>query len=563
VADTTPALYLGFDKPLPNDLISLYLDLREGETTPPALVWEAWNGVTWRELTVSDEMANLSRPGMVSFIAPDVAARPQAMVQEAGDNQIVAGNALEAARFQAGDPVVVQQNDTGELARVDRIEANVLYLETPLAESYRGSTVSLAALPRFGRPLDWVRARLKADGAPARRELNGIYLNAGWALQVQTIHNELLGSGAGQPNQTLFFTQTPVLPGEQIEVRELVGARAEVELPILREALLEEGLTEDDIRTVTNRRTGRVTEVWVRWQPRRHLYFSGPDERHYVLERARGRLIFGDNQHGRIPPAGSNNIRARRYRAGGGLAGNVGPDTITQLLGPAPAVQAVTNPRAADGGAEGEVTAAVKSRGPQTLRHRGRALSAGDYEALAREASPGVAAVRALPATAPNGRPAPGWVTVIIVPQSQAAQPQPSFELRRQVHDHLARRAPVTVAAERITVVGPTYRPIGVAATIAPRQASEAGLVEERVAAALATFLHPLSGGPEGQGWPFGRDVYLSDVAAFVEAVDGVDYVAQLDLLLNDTPQGTWISVPPDRMVVAGPIHIEMAAAER
>lgn len=28
VADTTPALYLGFDRPLPNDLISLYVDIR-------------------------------------------------------------------------------------------------------------------------------------------------------------------------------------------------------------------------------------------------------------------------------------------------------------------------------------------------------------------------------------------------------------------------------------------------------------------------------------------------------------------------------------------------------
>jgi predicted phage baseplate assembly protein len=236
---------------------------------------------------------------------------------------------------------------------------------------------------------------------------------------------------------------------------------------------------------------------------------------------------------------------------------------ITQLLGTVPSVQAVTNPRAADGGAEGETLEPVRTRGANVLRHRYRSLSAVDYEALSREASPGVAAVRVLPATAPNGRPAPGWVTVIIVPQSQEPRPHPSFELRRRVHDYLTARLPATMAADHIAVIGPTYLPIGIAATIAARAFGDAGAVEERVQIALESCLHPLTGGPEGRGWPFGRDVFLSDVAAVVENVEGVDYSEELNLLLNDTPHGERIDVPPDRIVVSGPVRIEMKAAER
>jgi predicted phage baseplate assembly protein len=563
VADTTPALYLGFDHPLPNDLVSLYLDIQEGETAQPPLLWEAWDGTDWCELQVTDETADLQRPGMVSFIAPEVAARPQATISQASGSQITVSDPLEGAAFQPGDRVVIQQDGTSEMAAVQKIQGAVIELETPLARTYTGGTVSQAALPRFGTPLDWVRARLKADSAPAKARMNGIYLNAAWAVQIQTINDELLGSGTGQPNQTLFFRQIPILPGEQIEVRELEGARAHVEWPILKQELLQRRHSEEDIRAVTDPRTGRIMEVWVRWRHRPHLFFSGPDDRHYTIERVRGRLIFGDGQNGRIPPVGPNNIRVRRYQTGGGLIGNVPAGKITQLLSVAPSVQAVTNPRAADGGAEGETTEAVKTRGPQRLRHRGCALAARDYEALAREASPGVAAARALPATAPNGRPAPGWVTVIIVPQSQEPRPQPSFELRRRVHDYLAVRAPATVAAGRIAVIGPTYLPIGVAAIVAPRDASEAGAVKVRVRATLERFLHPLSGGPEGRGWPFGRDVYLSDVAVVLESVEGVDYARELNLLLRDTPQGERIAVPPDRIVVAGTLRIEMQAAER
>jgi predicted phage baseplate assembly protein len=224
--------------------------------------------------------------------------------------------------------------------------------------------------------------------------------------------------------------------------------------------------------------------------------------------------------------------------------------------------ESVSNPRGASGGADGESIDGVAERGPHALRHRWRALAARDYEAMAREASPGVAAVRVLPATAPNRRPAPGWVTVIIVPQSHDARPQPSLELRALVHDYLAARAPATLVAGRIAVIGPTYRPVGVAALIAPRVVGDAGLVADAARAALATFLHPLTGGPQGHGWEFGRDVFQSDVAAILESLPGVDYVAQLDLLLDDAPAGARVPIPTDQIVVAGSMRIEMRVPE-
>jgi hypothetical protein len=67
-----------------------------------------------------------------------------------------------------------------------------------------------------------------------------------------------------------------------------------------------------------------------------------------------------------------------------------------------------------------------------------------------------------------------------------------------------------------------------------------------------------LTGGPEGRGWEFGRDVFLSDMAAVLEAVDGVDFARQLDLLLDDAPVGPRVDVPPSQIVVVGPLRIEM-----
>src|SRR5205823_3867088 len=132
----------------------------------------------------------------------------------------------------------------------------------------------------------------------------------------------------------------------------------------------------------------------------------------------------------------------------------------TQLLGSINIAQSLNNPVPANGGAAGESLSSVSRRGPQVMRHEARSLAALDYEALALEASPGVALAKALPAIAPNLRPAPGWVTIIIVPHSADAQPQPSRELRDEVQAFLAARAPATLAPARLNIIGPSYLPV-------------------------------------------------------------------------------------------------------
>ena len=564
MADRTPTLYFGFDGPLPSDAVSLFLDIEEiaDFQRGPTLRWEYWNGSAWSALTVGDETGNLALPGVVQMLWPGVPAVPRAaMVQAQGDTVRLVEPRL-AAQFRIGDRLYIAEDDAGELATLAAVRRGVLTLTTPLEGEYGQGTVSRATMPRFGTPRTWVRARLQSDGDPHRATVNGIYLNAVWASQTQTVAGEVLGSGTGQSNQALFFRRTPVLPGHVVEVRELDGARAEVELPILREELLRGGLTDDDIRTVADPTTGRVREVWVRWRAQPNLLFSGPEDRHYVVERTQGRLMFGDNVNGLVPPAAPNNIRATLYRTGGGQLGNVPAGSIEQLLAAVPGVQSVSNPRAGEGGADGEPIEAVHRRGPRTIRHRRQAIALSDYEVLAREASPAVAVARALPTTHPSGRNQPGWVRIIIMPQSRDPRPQPSLELRRRVRDFIIARAPAGVMTG-ITVAGPDYLPVGVQVSIAPVSFEAAGEVFEDAVAVLMAFLNPLSGGPDGDGWPFGRDVYLSDVAAVLEAIPGVDYVRTLDLLLDGTPQGERVPVPPDRIVVAGDIRVTLVGSER
>ena len=510
--DVTPALYLGFDQPPPAGDLGVYFDILEvsGDTQGPAMQWEYWDGSEWSVMVAQDETANLRLPGIVSLLTePDS-----------------------------------------------------------------------AALSRFGTPLYWLRGRLKEDGPPGAPEIDDIFPNAVWASQLRTLNDTALGTSMGTPNQAFLITAVPVIDGERIEVRELAGPRANVEWRILAleifdgdtavlenlENLLAEGPQTDivygDLRLVRDRKK-RVTEAWVHWQSRPWLYFSDPNDRDYAVDRAQGRVLFGDGVTGRVPPAGAA-VLVKQMQSGGGAAGNVAENTVTQLQGVVPGVQAVFNARAAEGGSDGETLAAATDRAPHTVRHRGRAISIDDYETMAKEASAAVAVAHAMPTRDPAGRPHAGWVTLIVIPHSQEDRPYPSFGLREEVQSYVAARAAAGLAdSGQIYVTGPTYFPVDVAATIAPLVMSQAGTVEQNALQALATFFHPLFGGPSGTGWDLGRAVYLSDVASVLEGVDGVDFVEELSLILNGAPQGDRVLVPSGSIVVGGTFTFKLVVAAR
>lgn len=507
VQEITPAAYFGFSQKLPVNNFGMYLDIAEvSGQTPLPMVWEYWNSEGWRELVVADETQSLTLPGMFTFIPAD-------------------------------DSV---------------------------------------AFARFGAPLHWLRGRLKEDGPPDESTVNSVAINSVWASQRQTFTNLPLGASTGAPNQILNYTQVPVLPGQVVEVQELSGPRANVEWRLIALDLfsgnasvvqeLENSIAAEGAQTsivlqnlrLTRDRNKKITEVWVAWREQPNFFDSAATDRHYVLDHASGRLFFGDGVAGRIPPSGAA-ISASLFRSGGGIAGNVMEGTIKQLLGSVPGIQAVSNPRAAEGGADGESLEEFALRGPQTIHHRGRAVTPPDYETMAHEASAGVAVARAIPLRNSSGRDLPGAVSLIIIPQSQDPRPVPSAGLRDDIRTYISQRAPGDLAASgQIHVIGPTYFPVDVEATIAPKDSRQAGTVEQAARVAVQDFLHPLYGGPSGQGWDLGRGVYVSDLASALGKVPGLDYVDRVSLSVNGQLQGDHVEVASEQIVVAGQITLNM-----
>jgi hypothetical protein len=289
----------------------------------------------------------------------------------------------------------------------------------------------------------------------------------------------------------------------------------------------------------------------------------------YRLDPVAGEISFGDYDattrpggHGSIPAAGATIVASTYRYVVGGAAGNVGAGTITLLGSQLAGIIGVTNLGSAEGGADEESIEDAKRRGPEVLRNRYRAVTAEDYEYLAREASTDIATVRALEprvftdASSANAGYAwlyghidrsPGNVTVIVVPRAGvvAPRPQPTKDLLDEVRRYLDRRRDVTA---QLAVVGPRYLPIRVDLdAYVWQRAIDNGLVVNAasfyadLASRVKAFLHPVTGGPDGNGWEVGQSALLADVYLAAMPDEHVGYIDQLTL----TPEVPDYHYPP------------------
>lgn len=403
---------------------------------------------------------------------------------------------------------------------------------------------------QFGEALFWIRATLVEGVWSQSPLLAGIFPNTVETIQARTTLNEILGSSDGTANQRFKFKQLPVLEGEEIRIRESLTEQEHTELIA--------ALGKDAVFTVRDQED-RVMETWIKWREVQEFFDSGPKSRDYRLDRASGDLEFGDNIHGLIPPAGGDNIVAFAYQAGGGSAGNVAAGAIDSPVTAVAGVDSVINPMPAGGGSEAATPEDMLKFGPAQISNRGRAVTTDDFENLAAEASREVAKVRCLPNRNADGHNEIGWTSIYLVPHSKDKQPQPSLELRRSVIRFLASRADLTLIDEGHLFVGPPeYVPVNIEVTVYARSLDEIAAAELNVRQKLEEFLHPLTGGADGAGWDFGRDLAASDIYRLLEDINEVDHIEQLKLSSGDAET---VDVGKDALVASGTHSIRMKVA--
>ncbi|MGZ4568474.1 MAG: hypothetical protein ACXV3S_00725 [Kineosporiaceae bacterium] len=539
--------------------------------------WEAWDGTAWAAIAATDthdDTAALTRSGRVRLVVPAV---PKTALGDQGTGAL-AGRALSwlrcrlvSGRHDAPPWLASVEADAGEVAATAPYSMDVVVPPGTLvtgtlvpAGRLRTTALSLvAALDGTVTSVRFDQPSADPDAAVPAIEV------AGWSAPTAGLRGRLVASAA-------VLGVAAGVPGESFELPQ-PWCGAPPRLWVVRP----DG-TPASIRVVADLAVARPTQYAA------------------VLDADGVTVRFGDGRCGAtLPPGGTvlvsgtwttttgvGDLRptlavtvpddARTAALLGGDAQSTQMDLVVGLVSGAPAEDVPSTAARADAAmwVHDRITGLARRYRATSLddlpldvvRRLGvpeRAVTALDFErrALACQGT-SLWRARALTDVDPRlpGLVADGCLTVAVVPWLPVGRPEPTRELLARIRAELATARTV---GTRIFVVGADYARIGVRATLRLLPGARPDAVTGAASDAVRRFLHPVTGGPSGRGWPFGRPVRRSEMLQLLDGLPGVDRVEGL-VLVREKDDGSTeecgdLTICPTELVLAGSIDLTTA----
>jgi len=352
------------------------------------------------------------------------------------------------------------------------------------------------------------------------------------------IEAELVGRGTGIGGLSVSVSRSPMVAPTGDELDLVVGVEATA--------------AELGERVPAREFAGKSYRIWREVENFTQL---GSDLFVYLADRATGIITFAPSVRTQdetgslkeVPealaavPGAGREIRVW-YRRGGGSQGNVAANTLTVLKDPIPGVT-VNNPAAAVGGRSAETVDNALLRGPQELHSLQRAVTARDFEVLAKR-SGAVCRARAYTRASLWKYAPPGTVEVVLVPflDEQKSGGPVTIDQLRAVQTNESRERIQTALDERrplgttCVVSWARYKTVRVHARVVVDAEEDAVALKKRVIDRLHDAINPLPT-KSHPGWRFGHALRTSSLYDAALAEPGVSYVDDAKMIVEEVPE--------------------------
>ncbi|HWR60822.1 MAG TPA: baseplate J/gp47 family protein [Clostridia bacterium] len=380
----------------------------------------------------------------------------------------------------------------------------------------------------FGREGYWIRVLnpdSKYESNPSFYQLpvvDGIYMNTVAAIQQESMEGEMLQRTGGISRDEYILSRTPVV-SEEVWVDETGSLSVSDMLSMERDKGIKVNVYKDS--------EGNPIKCWVKWHCVEDFSESDNHDRHYTIDRTTGAVSFGNGKNGmQQPSSGMNTIKAN-YKTGGGKRGNLAAGTINELQSPIGFIEKVYNPKASSGGCEKETVEEALKRSTEIIKHRNRAVTAEDFECLARQASRNIAMVKCLANFNEKAEKESGCITMVIVPKDERKSTVYFSRLKHQVEEYLSERASNIVSFKgKIKVIQPVFLEICVSAVLTVKDIDDIIPVEKEATERLNKFLDPFEGNYDGKGWRIGQNIHESIFYPLLKSIGSVKNVERISI---------------------------------
>lgn len=360
--------------------------------------------------------------------------------------------------------------------------------------------------------------------------LKGIYLNCIEAIQQETIKKEYLETSIDN-DEVRFYLKNSSIIDEEVYVDE-------------KDFILEGQELNSEDTIIEKDPFGIIKNYWVKWTKVNDFYMSSSLDRHYMIDKMNGIIIFGNGIHGKRPPLNDVNKIYVNYIFGGGKKGNVKANTITKMRKSIPFIDTVFNPINSYGGCDNEKLLESMDRKSALLKHRNRAITNEDYENLAKEASRNIWKVKCLENINSKGLRQNGYITMVVMPKDGYEDSSLMKELCHNIKTYLLKRAPsLMMLKNRLNVIKPLIVNVSIRANLLIDNMEDMILVQNESKRKLNNFLDPVRGNYDKKGWNIGLIPHKSMFYSILTNVDKVINVYNLGIRFSYYKNGKEITI--------------------
>jgi len=259
------------------------------------------------------------------------------------------------------------------------------------------------------------------------------------------------------------------------------------------------------------------------WAAVTSLASSLPSSKHYTFDAATREISFGNGFNGSAPGKGDR-ISVKPFRYTQGAKGNLNASMNWRLASPPDALSwQGANPFPVTDGKDPESPEDTELRARENFRANSRGITAEDLEALAKQ-TPGIRVSRAkvLPGYIPSSCAGPeaSDIAIVVLPSSRPdSEPRvPTAGFLATVNRYLQTRR---LVASRLRVLAPDFVPVNLSVSVTLKKNVSETQARREVDASVRSFLSPVQ-------WPFGRDIFPSEIHQRLAALDGVAFASKL-----------------------------------
>jgi len=225
-------------------------------------------------------------------------------------------------------------------------------------------------------------------------------------------------------------------------------------------------------------------------------------------------------------------------------------------------VKKVEQPYEGFDGRKPETEGHFYTRVSEHLKHKGRGIMLNDYEKIVLEKFPTIFKAKCISHTmglsANDYRRdleiAPGFVVVAVIPDltklksGSQLRPKAPISLLEKIGDHLRER---TSPFARLKIMNPRYECIDLTISVRLYRGKSESFYAQKLKADMTSFLAPWFLG-DSEKLTFGQVVLFSDIVGFIELLDYIDFIVNLEMKGEDGQTGSVIKPLTARSILTG-----------